>query len=178
MIGVSEELFAFRTGPYWAEHGTPGIVSTVQQDRQQQSVVDPVEIEEWSPSAAAKFYGGQEPHAPGASQNRTIVGSLKDRCITVRRRGQPVADRIEACRDRHNRSSLRGSCYADIAVWSQHMVHPFVWVHRARADYGRGEIAVEHRDAVHQWGRIQMVDPIFQLFERHRLGCTPAPSGL
>jgi hypothetical protein len=31
---------------------------------------DPVEIEEWSPSVAAKFYGGQEPHAPTDGRKR------------------------------------------------------------------------------------------------------------
>ena len=39
VIGVSEKGFAFWAGPCWSEHGTPGIVRAMEQNRQQQTMI-------------------------------------------------------------------------------------------------------------------------------------------
>ncbi len=87
VIGVSQELFAFRTGPHLSEQRTPGF-GTVDQNGEQKPVFDPAEIAERMPGVVAEFHRGQEPHAPGARQDRTFVGALKDRGVLLRCRGQ------------------------------------------------------------------------------------------
>ena len=65
----------------------------------------------------------QEPHAPGAGEDRSVIGALKDRCVALGRRCQSLADGIEARRDPHDRRGLRRAFDANIAVRSEHMIH-------------------------------------------------------
>jgi transposase len=57
---------------------------------------DPVELAEQSPGVVAELHRRQEPHAPGACQDRSIIRALENRRIALRRHGQALAEGIEA----------------------------------------------------------------------------------
>jgi hypothetical protein len=71
-------------------------VNAMEQDRQQKSVLDAVQIEQRLPRLRVQPHRGEEAHAPRLRQDSAVIGFLEDRHALLDCGRQAFADRVES----------------------------------------------------------------------------------
>ncbi len=146
-------------------------VRAMEQDGEQQSVLNLANVPQGCPVLPAQLHGGKEAQAPGGRQHGAVVHSLEDRRVPVWGDGEIFADRVEARGNRLDRGQCRACGGGDAPAFAQQVDEPFVGRDGTWADDDRGQIAVEHRHAIHPGRWLESPQPYLQRLQaQHFLG--------
>jgi hypothetical protein len=77
VMGGAQERRGFGSLARRSEHGPPEWINTIEQNRQQQAMLDAVQITQTLPRLEAQLHRGEEAHAPWLWQHRAVIRLLE-----------------------------------------------------------------------------------------------------
>ena len=147
-VGVAQKFPSLAAPPRWSEQRTPLVVTTVQQDGQEQRVVDVAGIEQRRPIPHPEPHGGVESSAPRTRIDLAIGLAPMHWLEPIRGGRQNATDVVVAPRDGADRRELRGAAVIEgIGIDGEQRTDPVEWVNRHRPGHDRSDVAIQHRDA-------------------------------
>jgi hypothetical protein len=119
VMGGAQERLGCASLARRSEHGPPEWINTIEQDRQQQAVLDAVQITQRLPCLEAQPHRGEEAHAPWLWQHRAVIRFLEDRRVLLGCDRQAFTDCIEASGNCLDHGERVAGCGPNVAVLAE-----------------------------------------------------------